>query len=115
MMHFYLALVYQRTSRIPDAANEYQTALRLEPNHFPANLLLGRLLLMQQRAKDALPFFRKAAKLRPDSIDAHRFLGDTYLALGQTAKARLEYTEAERLTSRGGSRLGTAREMPPAQ
>jgi arylsulfatase A-like enzyme/Tfp pilus assembly protein PilF len=107
MMHFYLALVYQRTSRAPDAAKEFQAALRLAPNHFPANLLLGRLFLMQQRAKDALPHLRKAARLRPDSIDVHRFLGDAYSALGQAAHASLEYTEAERLTSHGGSRLGT--------
>src|SRR5437773_3280732 len=41
MMHFYLALVYQRTSRMDDAMKEFQSALHVNPNNFPANLLLG--------------------------------------------------------------------------
>ena len=44
MMHFYLALVYQRTSRGTEALTEFQDALRFDPDHFPANLLLGRQL-----------------------------------------------------------------------
>jgi arylsulfatase A-like enzyme/Tfp pilus assembly protein PilF len=77
MMHFYLALVYERTSRASEAMKEFQSALRLDPRHFPANLLLGRLFITQQKPTDALPYLRKAAKLRPDSIDAHRFLADS--------------------------------------
>jgi arylsulfatase A-like enzyme/Tfp pilus assembly protein PilF len=107
MMHFYLALVYQRTSRVPNAAKEFQSALRVDPNHFPANLLLGRLLVEQQRAAEALPYLRKAAKLRPDSIDAHGFLSNAYRELGQEANARRELSQAERIRSEGGSRLGT--------
>jgi predicted Zn-dependent protease len=107
MMHFYLALVYERTSRSTEAMAEFQDALRLDPNHFPANLLLGRMLLTQQRAKDALPFLRQATKLRPDSIDAHGFLADVYAELGQQENSRREAMEAERLRSQGGSRLGT--------
>jgi arylsulfatase A-like enzyme/Tfp pilus assembly protein PilF len=112
MMHFYLALVYQRTSRTDDAAKEFQSALRLDSNNFPANLLLGRLFLIQQGATDALPYLRKAAKLRPDSIDAHRFLADVYAELGQEENSRRELTEAERLRSQGGSRLGTPTDDP---
>ena len=112
MMHFYLALVYQRTSRSTEAMSEFQDALRLDPDNFPANLLLGRLLVIQQRATDALPELLKAAKLRPDSIDAHRFLADAYTQLGQQANASRELTEAERLRSQGGSRLGTPADAP---
>jgi len=114
MMHFYLALVYQRTSRMDDASKEFQSALRLDPNNFPANLLMGRQLVIQRRAADALPYLRKAAKLRPDSIDAHRFLADVYSALGQQENFRHELAKAERLRSQGGSRLGTPAEDPGA-
>jgi protein O-mannosyl-transferase len=112
MMHFYLALVYQRTSRMDEATREFQSALRVDPKNFPANLLLGRLFLIQQRATDALPYLRKAAKLRPDSIDAHRFLADVYAELGQQEKSRRELAEADRLRSQGGSRLGTPTDDP---
>jgi arylsulfatase A-like enzyme/Tfp pilus assembly protein PilF len=112
MMHFYLALVYQRTSRMDEATKEFQSALRVDPNNFPANLLLGRLYVMQQRAAEALPYLRKAAKLRPDSIDVHGFLADVYAALGQQENSRRELTEADRLRSQGGSRLGTPTDDP---
>jgi arylsulfatase A-like enzyme/Tfp pilus assembly protein PilF len=112
MMHFYLALVYQRTSRMDEATREFQSALRVDPKNFPANLLLGRLFLIQRRATDALPYLRKAAKLRPDSIDAHRFLADVYAELGQQENSRRELTEADRLRSQGGSRLGTPTDDP---
>jgi len=95
---------------VSEAAKEFQSALRLDPDNFPANLLLGRLLVMQQRAAEALPYLRKATKLRPDSIDAHHFLGDVYAEMGQKVNARRELAEAERLTSEGGSRLGTPAE-----
>jgi predicted Zn-dependent protease len=107
MMHFYLALVYQRTSRNTEAMAEFQSALRLDPNQFPANLLLGRMFVLQEKATDALPYLRLAIKLRPDSIDAHRFLSEAYGQLGKQANAKREFAEAERIQSQGGSRLGT--------
>ena len=110
MMHFYLALVYERTSRSTEAMAEFQSALRLDPNNFPASLLLGRMLVVQQKAADALPYLQKAAKLHPDAIDPHRILADAYTQLGQPNKANGELAEAERIRAHGGSRLGTSTE-----
>ena len=110
MMHFYLALVYQRTSRVPEAQSEFQSAVRIAPDNFPANLLLGRLFIAQEKPTAALPYLRKAAKLRPDAIDAHSFLADAYGQLGQQEDANQELIEAERIRSHGGSRLGTPTE-----
>jgi len=56
MMHFYLALVYEKTSRASEAMKEFKAALRLDPRHFPPNLLLGRLFITQQKPTDALPY-----------------------------------------------------------
>ena len=112
MMHFYLALVYQRTSRSDEAVTAFEDALRLDPGHFPANLLLGRMLVTEQKAIDALPYLRMAAKLRPDAIDAHRSLADAYSQLGRQEDANREINEAERLRSQGGSRLGTPTDDP---
>ena len=114
MMHFYLALVYQKTSRNDEATKEFQNALRIDSNNFPANLLLGRFLVVDRRAREALPYLRKAASLRADSIDVHRFLADAYAQLGQQENSRRELVEAERLQSQGGSRLGTPTEGPGA-
>ena len=110
MMHFYLALVYQKTSRIDEATKEFQNALRMDANNFPANLLLGRLFVANRRAHEALPYLRKAASLRADSIDVHRFLADAYTQLGEQENSHREFVEAERLQSQGASRLGTPTE-----
>jgi Tfp pilus assembly protein PilF len=113
MMHFYLALVYQQTSRNDEALVEFKDALRWDPKNFPANLLLGRMYIKQQKAADALPLLQKAATLRPDAIDPHRLLADAYTQLGREEDASRERSEAERIQTNGGSRLGTPAEDQP--
>ncbi len=66
-----------------DAARSLQRALQINPNHYRANLLLGRLLGMQNRPKEALPYLQRAVKLQPKSPDAHKFLGNVYTELGK--------------------------------
>jgi len=113
MMHFYLALVYQQTSRNEEALAEFKDALRLDPKNFPANLLLGRMYVKQQKAEEAIPLLQKAAALRPDAIDPHRLLADAYRQLGKEESATRELSEAERVQANGGSRLGTPPEDDP--
>jgi predicted Zn-dependent protease len=115
MMHFYLALVYQRTSRNEEAQDQFKEALHLVPDNFPANLLLGRMYMLQQKAADGIPLLQKAAALRPNAIDPHRLLADAYTQLGQDDKAGVERSEAERVQSQGGSRLGTPAEDSKTQ
>ena len=42
-----LGSVYARIDRVPDAMRELRAALDLEPRHFRANLLLGRILTLR--------------------------------------------------------------------
>jgi arylsulfatase A-like enzyme/cytochrome c-type biogenesis protein CcmH/NrfG len=50
---FSLAAVYARTDRIPEAKDLLQSALKIEPEHYRANLLYGRILdLTGQSAGD---------------------------------------------------------------
>jgi arylsulfatase A-like enzyme/Tfp pilus assembly protein PilF len=95
-MRFDLAVAYERTAQIPAAVKEFRSTLELDPSHFRANLLLGRLLGMQGSNTEALPYLRKAAKLQPESREAHMFLANVYAALGQAANAQRERAEAER-------------------
>lgn len=113
MMHFYLALVYQQTSHNEEALAEFKDALHWDPKNFPANLLLGRMYIKQQKAADAVPLLQKAATLHPDAIDPHRLLADAYAQLGRQTDASREISEAERIQAQGGSRLGTQTEDPP--
>jgi arylsulfatase A-like enzyme/Tfp pilus assembly protein PilF len=96
-LHFFLAFAYDNLGRGADAEKAYRDTLKINPNHFRANLFMGRLLGMQNNASAALPFLQKAAKIQPQSPDAHAFLANVYLELGQTENARREQAEAQRL------------------
>jgi tetratricopeptide (TPR) repeat protein len=98
-LRFFLGFAYDNTGRGADAARAYREALKINPSHFRANLFLGRALGLQNDFSSALPFLQKAARLEPQSPDAHQFLANIYLELGQGEKARSEQAEADRLAS----------------
>jgi arylsulfatase A-like enzyme/Tfp pilus assembly protein PilF len=99
-LHFYLASAYEEIGRVPDAMQQYQAALRINPNNYRANLSLGRLLGMQNQPAAALLYLQRAVKLQPQSPDAHKFLANVYIELGQEENAHREQQEAERLNTK---------------
>ncbi len=70
-----------------DAINELRAALALEPRHFRANLLLGRILTLQNQGSAALPHLRTAVDVDPRSAEAFAFLADAYDKVGNSAEA----------------------------
>lgn len=96
-LHFYLAMAYDQLGRAADAEKSFRRALEINPDHYRANLYLGRLLGMQNNPSAALPFVQRAVTLQPQSPDAHKFLANIYIELGQLQNARQEQAEAERL------------------
>ena len=100
-MRFYLGMAYDEIGRAAEAEKNFHAALRINPNHYRANLLIGRLLGMQNDPLTALPYLQKAVKLQPQSPDAHKFLANVYTELGQEENARRERAEADRLNSPG--------------
>jgi len=95
--HFSLAPVYARINRVPEAMGELDKTLGLNPSHYRANLLCGRLLSLLNKPAEALPNLQKAATVEPNSIEAHQFFADTYAQLGRTAKESKERNRAEML------------------
>ncbi len=69
-----LGSVYARIDRVADATTELRAALALEPRHFRANLLLGRILTLQNQANAAIPLLRTAVEVDPTSTEAKAFL-----------------------------------------
>ena len=55
------------------------------------NVLLGEAALRTQRAEQAKALFERSLALQPDSIEAHLGLGRAYLALGDYARAKIEF------------------------
>ena len=101
-LHFSLAAAYARMDRIADSQKELQTTVELDPSNFRGNLLLGKMLTFQGKPAAGLPNLKKAARLQPNSVEAHLFLAEAYERLGQKANAARERAEAERLKTAGG-------------
>jgi tetratricopeptide (TPR) repeat protein len=55
------------------------------------NLLLGEAALRTQRAEQAKACFERSLALAPDSVAAHLGLGRAYLAMGDYARAKIEF------------------------
>jgi arylsulfatase A-like enzyme/Flp pilus assembly protein TadD len=94
-----LASVYARAGRPQDAAKNLLTVLQEEPEHYRANLLLGRMLFLNGTFAEALPYLEKAAAVQTDSREAHSFLAEEYEKLDRAADASRERAAAERLKS----------------
>jgi arylsulfatase A-like enzyme/Tfp pilus assembly protein PilF len=103
-LHFLVAELRARMEQMPEAMNEYKKTLDLDPNHFEANLTYGRLLSLQGHPDAALAKLIRAAKLKPESPEAHLALADVYDELGQTAKAVRERTAFEHLARSANQR-----------
>ena len=91
---FSLAAVYARIDRVPEAVEHLDLCLGLDPAHYRANLLRGRILSLQGRPAEALSNLKKAAEVQPDSREAHTFLADAYQQLGDSASAERERVRA---------------------
>lgn len=95
--HFSLAAVYARIDCVPDAMTELDTTLGLSPDHYRANLLRGRILSLQGNPVGGLDNLEKAARVQPDSREAHLFLADAYQQLDRGADAERERATARNL------------------
>jgi len=89
--------VYARIQRVPEAVELLHKVLEQSPEHFRANLLLGRIFTLQHHAEDAVPFLKQAVRSEPANSEAHAFLADAYEQVGNTAAATLERRQAKAL------------------
>jgi predicted Zn-dependent protease len=95
-----LASVYARIDRVNEAAVELRAALALQPRHFRANLLLGRILTLQNQPSAAIPFLEAAAELNASSSEAQSFLADAYEKAGNAAGAATARRRARELSGK---------------
>jgi tetratricopeptide (TPR) repeat protein len=92
-----LASVYARTQHVPEAVELLLSVIQINPQHFRANLLLGRILTLQHRSADALPYLQQAEDTEPNNFEPHAFLADALEDLGELQKAATERARAQTL------------------
>jgi len=74
--HYFLALMYRRQNRLPEAKQEFLTVLRLNPKHSKSAGNLGVICLQEGNLADAQNFFSQALALNPDDDIARQGLDD---------------------------------------
>jgi arylsulfatase A-like enzyme/cytochrome c-type biogenesis protein CcmH/NrfG len=102
--HIYLVVAYERTNQVEKEIAECRTVLQSLPDHFGANLNLGRFLAQSGDLQGAIPSLQKAESLRPNDPVPRMYLADVYGQLGREEDAKRERAEAERL---GATPLGS--------
>jgi len=69
------------------AVREYQAALKLDRDQFPALVLLGGAYLDLGQPADAVGILERALKVQPGDLDAQESLGEALLASGRLGEA----------------------------
>jgi predicted CXXCH cytochrome family protein len=73
--HLNLGLLDMRRRQLPEAEKEYRTALRLDPNFFPALVNLADLARARGRDEEGAELLKKAMAIEPDNADVQYALG----------------------------------------
>ena len=68
---FALAVQTHQKNNLKIAENLYEETLKINPNHFQSNFLLGTLSAQIKKFDIAIQLFNKAIKINPDYMNAH--------------------------------------------
>jgi tetratricopeptide (TPR) repeat protein len=92
--HYMLGLSAWKAGDRSVASDALARAVELDPDNLKAKLNLGRVLLEENRAADALPYLESAVGMAPESAEAYRVLGNVRSDLGQIEPAVMAYRHA---------------------
>ncbi|TKB11331.1 tetratricopeptide repeat protein [Desulforhopalus sp. IMCC35007] len=88
---------YMKTGEYSQAEVDFEEAVKKHPDSKSAQYYLGRFLLAQNKATEALSHFERAVVLDPGDADYHSWLGITYGELGDVNAEEKSYERALRL------------------
>ena len=83
----YKRQTYYQMNRLPDAAREFETALRIDPADAATTYQLGAVRLQEGNLAAAGDLFTKARQMDPDLPEVYYGLGVLYRLKGQTQDA----------------------------
>lgn len=92
--HNLLASKYLQAGRIPEAQQQLEEAVRLDPRDAEAHSNLGTVLQAQGRLNDGMEHLRAAVRLKPKDDSVHFNLGAGLLAMGDANAAMREFQTA---------------------
>ena len=84
--------------RFPEAIEQYDQALEINPDYAEAHSNLGVVLFREGKIQDAIHQYEEAIRINPNFPGAHCNLGIAWLQTGRTAGAITQYQQALRST-----------------
>lgn len=94
-----LGLMYYQTGHHQQAIASFLQAIRLQPNLFVPNLFLGLDYVKLKRFREATPYLKRAALIKPTDPQVQLALGQVFAAGGKTRLAIASYRRAVQLNS----------------
>lgn len=91
MIYFDMGFVYASQGQLPLAVQNYQKAIGLNPNFFPAFFNLGMAYRDLHDVRDAIPSFQQALRIRPDHPESLYELASLYDLILNPAAAKQTY------------------------
>ena len=88
-----LAEAYRKAGEHDRARSILEQGLTRHPAYASAHVVLGRVLMDQQRSSDAADSFRRVLELDPHNLVALRSLGDIARTAGRTEEALTHFQE----------------------
>jgi len=89
--HNNMGFIYFKLGRLTKAAEEFEYALRLNPEYSEAHNNLGFAYYGQKRLDEALQQFLSAVRLKPDYLEAVMNLGMVYYEKGELDNAEVQF------------------------
>jgi tetratricopeptide (TPR) repeat protein len=89
-----LGVAYVQLGRVPEALDQFRTALALAPTHAQAAYNIGVIAMGEKRVAEAIASFEEALKARPDYAEAHNNLGVALESIGRGDDAERQFRAA---------------------
>ena len=92
--HYDLGLVYDGREKYPEAKEEYEKALALDPNFGMVINQFGYLYAQMGELEKAIQYFERYAAINPGQANPIDSLAELYFRLGKFDQAKAKYQEA---------------------
>jgi tetratricopeptide (TPR) repeat protein len=97
--HNYLGFILRRTGQTQEEVEQYEQALRLNPDYAEAHNNLGTALDKMGKVQEAIEHYGQALRIRPSYPEAHYNLGVALEKTGRAQEAIGHYEVAVRIKS----------------